>query len=240
MLLTRETFELMDRALAEDLIAEDVTTDILTPPDQQGEAMLLAKAEGVLAGLPVACAVFTRVDPSLQVEALVEEGSPLRQGQHLARIQGAVGTIMRAERTALNFLQRMSGIATETARYVKAVEGLPVQILDTRKTLPGHRYLDRYAVRMGGGSNHRFTLADGILIKDNHIAALHAQGLRPYRCGAQGRGAGPHCAESRGGGGIRGGSQGSPGGRRPYHSPGQHGPGGDVPGGRAGQGACPH
>ena len=177
MLLTHETFELIDRALVEDLIAEDVTTDILTPPDQQGKAVLLAQAEGVLAGLPVACAVFTRVDPSLQVETLVKDGSPLSHGQHLAHIQGAVGNIMRAERTALNFLQRMSGIATETARYVKAVERLPVQVLDTRKTLPGHRYLDRYAVRMGGGSNHRFTLADGILIKDNHIAALRAQGL---------------------------------------------------------------
>ena len=175
--LTHETFELIDRALAEDLAAQDVTTNILVPPEQRAEAFLLTNAEGILAGVTVACAVFARVDPSLQIEALLADGSPLGPGQHIARIQGAVRNILTAERTALNFLQRMSGIATETARYIRAVEGLPVRILDTRKTVPSHRYLDKYAVRMGGGANHRFTLADGILIKDNHIAALRVLGL---------------------------------------------------------------
>ena len=177
MLFNRETFDLIDRALAEDQAAHDVTTDTLISPDQQGTVALVARAEGVLAGLPVVGAVFARVDPSLRITALVEDGSPVNPGQHLASIEGAVAGMLRVERTALNFLQRMSGIATETARYVRAVEGLPARILDTRKTLPGHRHLDKYAVRMGGGRNHRQNLSDGILIKDNHIAAVRAQGL---------------------------------------------------------------
>ncbi|MCZ6615037.1 MAG: carboxylating nicotinate-nucleotide diphosphorylase [Chloroflexi bacterium] len=177
MLLIRETFDLIDRALAEDQVAHDVTTDTLITSGQQGAVVLVARAEGVLAGLPVAGAVFARVDPSLRLEALAEDGSPVSPGQHLARIEGAVAGMLRAERTALNFLQRMSGVATETARYVRAVEGLPARVLDTRKTLPGHRHLDKYAVRMGGGRNHRHNLSDGILIKDNHIAAARAQGL---------------------------------------------------------------
>ena len=177
MLLNRETFDLIDRTLAEDQAAHDVTTDTLISPDQRGTAVLMAKADGVLAGLPVAGTVFARMDPSLRIEPLAEDGSPVSPGQHLARIEGPVAGMLRAERTALNFLQRMSGIATETARYVRAVEGLPAQILDTRKTLPGHRHLDKYAVRMGGGRNHRLNLSDGILIKDNHIAAARAQGL---------------------------------------------------------------
>ena len=177
MLLNRETFDLIDRALAEDQVAHDVTTDTLISPDQQSTVALVARAEGVLAGLPVVGAVFARVDQSLRLEALAEDGSPVSPEQHLARIEGAVAGMLRAERTALNFLQRMSGIATETARYVRAVEGFPARILDTRKTPPGHRHLDKYAIRMGGGRNHRLNLSDGILIKDNHIAAERAQGL---------------------------------------------------------------
>jgi len=177
MLLNRETFDLIDRALAEDQVAHDVTTDTLVTSGQQGTVVLVARAEGVLAGLLVAGAVFARVDPSLRLEALAEDGSPVSPEQRLARIEGAVAGMLRVERTALNFLQRMSGIATETARYVRAVEGLPARILDTRKTIPGHRHLDKYAVRMGGGRNHRQNLSDGILIKDNHIAAVRAQGL---------------------------------------------------------------
>ena len=177
MLLNRETFDLIDRALAEDQVAHDVTTDTLISPDQQSTVALVARAEGVLAGLPVVGAVFARVDPTLRIKALVEDGSPVSPGHHLARIEGAVAGMLRAERTALNFLQRMSGIATETSRYVQAIQGLPTRILDTRKTPPGHRHLDKYAVRMGGGRNHRLNLSDGILIKDNHIAAARAQGL---------------------------------------------------------------
>ncbi|MFC1935211.1 carboxylating nicotinate-nucleotide diphosphorylase [Chloroflexota bacterium] len=175
--LTREILDLIDRALAEDLAAQDPTTTALVPPDQQGQAIVLAKAQGILAGVDVARAVFARVEPFLETGALLQDGVPLNPGDHIARIQGPISGILRAERTALNFLQRMSGIATETARYVRAVQGLHVRIVDTRKTVPGHRYLDKYAVRIGGGHNHRLNLADGILIKDNHIAALRAEGL---------------------------------------------------------------
>ena len=175
--ITSEILDLIDRALAEDMAAHDPTTAVLIPPDLQGHATVLAKAPGVLAGVGVALAVFARAEPSLETEALLQDGAPLEPGDHIAGIRGPVSGILRGERTALNFLQRMSGIATETARYVWAVHGLPVQIVDTRKTLPGHRYLDKYAVRTGGGHNHRLNLADGILVKDNHIAALRAQGV---------------------------------------------------------------
>ena len=175
--ITREILDIIDRALAEDLASQDPTTTTLIPPDQHGQAVIVAKASGVLAGPTVAAAVFARVEPSLETAVLLPDGAMLEPGYEIARIQGPVSGILRGERTALNFMQRMSGIATETARYVSAVEGLPVQILDTRKTAPGLRYLDKHAVRMGGGHNHRLNLADGILIKDNHIAALRAVGL---------------------------------------------------------------
>ncbi len=175
--ITREILDIIDRALAEDLASQDPTTTTLIPPDQQGQALIVAKASGVLAGPTVATAVFARVEPSLETEVMLPDGAVLEPGTQIARIRGPVSGILRGERTALNFMQRMSGIATGTARYVTAVEGLPVQILDTRKTVPGLRYLDKHAVRMGGGHNHRLNLADGILIKDNHIAALRAVGL---------------------------------------------------------------
>ncbi len=175
--ITREIVDLIDIALSEDLAAHDPTTATLISPEQEGRAILLAKSPGVLAGVSVACTVFARVEPTLEAEALMEDGATLKAGDHIAEIRGSVSGILRGERTALNFIQRMSGIATETAKYVKAVQGLPVQIVDTRKTVPGHRYLDKYAVRMGGGHNHRLNLADGILVKDNHIAALRAQGM---------------------------------------------------------------
>jgi nicotinate-nucleotide pyrophosphorylase (carboxylating) len=175
--ITSDIIELIDKALSEDLANQDPTTGMLVPPSQLGEAVILAKGEGILAGVDVALAVFTRLDPSLETEIYVEDGTPLSTGNHIAAVRGHLDGILRAERTALNFIQRMSGIATETWRYVRAVQGLPVQIIDTRKTVPGHRYLDKYAVRMGGGRNHRMNLADGILVKDNHIAALKLQEL---------------------------------------------------------------
>lgn len=175
--VTPDILELIDRALHEDLAYQDPSTGYLIPPDQRGAGVLVAKAPGVLAGAGVACRVFTRVDPSVEAAMLLPDGAGLNAGTQIARIEGRLGSILRAERTALNFLQRMSGIASLTARYVKAVEGLPVHIIDTRKTVPGHRYLDKYAVRTGGGRNHRMNLADGILVKDNHIAALTAEGL---------------------------------------------------------------
>ena len=127
--------------------------------------------------MEVALAVFRRVDPGLRTQALLEDGSALVPGDSVARVEGSAASILKGERTALNFLQRMSGIATETSRYLKAVEGCNAKIVDTRKTVPGWRYLDKYAVRAGGGANHRLNLADGILIKDNHIAALRSRGL---------------------------------------------------------------
>jgi nicotinate-nucleotide pyrophosphorylase (carboxylating) len=174
--ITPDILDLIDRALAEDLAYQDATTAALIPPDQNGTAVILSKADGVLAGVGLAYAVFQRADSSLNGEALLEDGAVLRPNDRIFLVRGPLRGILRAERTALNFLQRLSGIASETARYVRAVEGLPVQIIDTRKTVPGHRYLDKYAVRLGGGHNHRLNLADGILMKDNHLAALKARG----------------------------------------------------------------
>jgi nicotinate-nucleotide pyrophosphorylase (carboxylating) len=131
----------------------------------------------VLAGLPMAEAVFKAVEPSLQWRALAAEGSCLSPGQEVARIEGPLAAILRGERVALNYLTHLSGVATATARLVAAIAGLPVGIRDTRKTTPGLRTLEKYAVRLGGGQNHRLTLADAVLIKDNHLAALRARGL---------------------------------------------------------------
>ena len=175
--LPPEVYRLIDAALSEDQAFSDPTTQALIPPEIKATGMIRAKAAGVLAGLDVALDVFHRVDPDLDAQALITDGAGLVPGVDIARVTGAAGSILRAERTALNFLQRMSGIASDTNRYVQAVTGYPARIVDTRKTAPGHRYLDKYAVRMGGGYNHRLNLADGILIKDNHIEALRSREL---------------------------------------------------------------
>ena len=175
--LPPEVYRLIDAALSEDQVFNDPTTSALIPPEIRGVGMVRAKAQGVLAGVDVALAVFWRVDSSLEAQALLDDGAPLSPGMAVARIEGEAGSILRAERVALNFLQRMSGIASETNRYVRTIRGLKARIIDTRKTVPGHRYLDKYAVRMGGGHNHRLNLADGILIKDNHIQALRSREL---------------------------------------------------------------
>ena len=164
-------------ALAEDVASGDVTTQALIPPDLEGRASILVKRDGVLAGAEVAKAVFLRIDPSLRVEALIQDGAKVRKGDVAATINGRVESILRAERTALNFLCHLSGIATETARYVQAVKGTKAQITDTRKTSPGMRALEKYAVRTGGGKSHRMHLGESILIKDNHLAALRYSGL---------------------------------------------------------------
>ena len=177
MQITREIRDLIDRTLAEDLSIGDPTTDILVPPDLESTAVLLAKEEGILAGLDVGLEAFRRFDDRVSITALLNEGAPIRLGDHLGTIQGRVASLLKAERTAVNFMQHMSGIATQTQRYVKAVEGYPVRIVDTRKTTPGLRFLEKYAVRMGGGQNHRQNLGDGILIKDNHIDALRGDGM---------------------------------------------------------------
>jgi nicotinate-nucleotide pyrophosphorylase (carboxylating) len=168
---------IIDLALAEDISHGDVTTEALIPPGLQGKAFLLVKAKGILAGGEVAKRVFLKVNPSLTVEVLIQDGAEVKPGDIVATISGSVVSILKAERVALNFLQRLSGIASQTAQYVAKTHGLAVNITDTRKTTPGLRLLEKYAVRLGGGLNHRFHLGDGILIKDNHIAALHALGL---------------------------------------------------------------
>jgi nicotinate-nucleotide pyrophosphorylase (carboxylating) len=166
-----DVYALIDAAVAEDQTFNDPTTQAVVPPEIQGTGMLRAKGHGVLAGVDVAMAVFLRVDPTLDVKAILQDGAPLAPGSDIAVVRGSAAGILRAERIALNFMQRMSGIASDTHRYVEAVKGLNTRIVDTRKTAPGHRYLDKYSVRMGGGYNHRLNLADGILIKDNHIQA---------------------------------------------------------------------
>jgi len=168
---------LAKNALKEDRAWQDVTTTALVPPEQKGRGVIIAREEGVLAGLPMAEAVFKAVDPSLQWRPLAAEGDRLSPGQEVARIEGPLTAILRGERVALNYLTHLSGVATATARLVAAIAGLPAGIRDTRKTTPGLRTLEKYAVRLGGGQSHRLTLADAVLIKDNHLAALRARGL---------------------------------------------------------------
>jgi nicotinate-nucleotide pyrophosphorylase (carboxylating) len=179
--------EIIDRALAEDLIKGDVTTEALIAGDRRGTGFIVAKKEGILAGINVAKQVFHRVDPELKVELLLEDGAGVKPGSKVANVSGRIARILAAERVALNFLQRLSGIASETNRYVEAVKDLPVRIMDTRKTTPGLRVLEKYAVKVGGGENHRMSLGDGILIKDNHLAALRSQGLNVKQIVAKAR-----------------------------------------------------
>ncbi|UCD21955.1 MAG: carboxylating nicotinate-nucleotide diphosphorylase [Chloroflexota bacterium] len=172
-----EIEEIIDRALAEDLGNGDVTTEALISSDRQGAGFIVAKQEGILAGIDVAKQVFHRVDPELKVEVILEDGARVQSGTKVARVSGGIAGILKAERVALNFLQRLSGIASDTNRYVDKVEGLPVRIMDTRKTTPGLRSLEKHAVKVGGGKNHRMNLGDAILIKNSHLAALRSQGL---------------------------------------------------------------
>ena len=170
-------FPIIDLALAEDTGHGDVTSEALIPPTLPGRASILAKAEGVLAGIEVAGKVFLRVDPSLEMTVLIGDGTRIKPGDTIATVSGGVSGILRAERVMLNFLQRLSGIASLAAEYVARTEGLKARIVDTRKTTPGLRMLEKYAVRMGGAQNHRLHLGDGILIKDTHLAALRALGM---------------------------------------------------------------
>jgi nicotinate-nucleotide pyrophosphorylase (carboxylating) len=169
--------DLIRRALAEDIGRGDVTTEATIPAYVQATARIVARETGVVAGLPLAQRVFAALDPAIRFEAHVADGDAVEAGATLARISGAARALLTAERVALNFLGRLSGVATLTARCVAAVAGTQAQIVDTRKTTPGLRGLEKYAVRMGGGRNHRGGLDDGVLIKDNHIAA--SGGVRP-------------------------------------------------------------
>jgi nicotinate-nucleotide pyrophosphorylase (carboxylating) len=169
--------EIVDRALQEDLGQGDVTTSALIAPAERCRARVVAKGDGVLAGIDVAGGVFEVVDPGIAFEKLTSDGSRIWKGETVAVVEGAAAAILKAERTALNFLQHLSGIATETARYVLQTKGTKAVILDTRKTLPGLRMLEKYAVRMGGGGNHRMHLGESVLIKDNHLAVLRSAGV---------------------------------------------------------------
>jgi len=166
---------LIELALAEDLgDIGDLTSDCVLPAKAQGRAVLVARKAGRLAGLPVAQRVFERVDASVSFEPLLAEGAAFSAGSALARVTGLMRSLLVAERTALNFVQRLCGIATLTAQYVERLADTGAILLDTRKTTPGWRLLEKYAVRCGGGTNHRLGLYDGVLIKDNHLAALGA------------------------------------------------------------------
>jgi nicotinate-nucleotide pyrophosphorylase (carboxylating) len=168
-------------ALREDGAWDDVTTRALVPPDQQGSGAIIAKAGGVVCGLPVAAAAFAALERAIAVEQLVGDGAKVAAGDVVAHVSGPLAPILSGERVALNFLQRLSGVATATRRVVDAVAHNNARILDTRKTTPGLRALERYAVRCGGGENHRFNLSDAMLIKDNHLAAAQARGLTMAR-----------------------------------------------------------
>jgi len=160
-------------ALAEDLgEAGDVTSLSTIPADRAGRATFAVRTPGVVCGLPVIALVLGQLHAAVAVTLHVADGTPCERGTRLATVEGPLRAILTAERTALNFLQRLSGVATLTRKYVDAVAGLPVALLDTRKTTPGWRLLEKYAVRRGGGTNHRVGLYDGVLIKDNHLAGM--------------------------------------------------------------------
>ena len=176
-ILEEQVDNIINLALAEDTSHGDITSEILIPPELQGKASILVKAEGIVAGGEVAGKVFLKVDPSLKIDMLIKDSTGVEPGDIVATVSGRVTSILKAERVALNFLQMLSGIASQTAEYVARTRGFAVKITDTRKTTPGLRSLEKYAVRMGGGQNHRFHLGDGILIKDTHMAALRALGM---------------------------------------------------------------
>lgn len=159
----------IQNALHEDVREGDHTSLACIPKEVQDAAILLVKEDGILCGLEVAQAVFNAVDPNLELEILMKEGDAMKKGDIAFRVKGSAVSILTAERLVLNCMQRMSGIATLTSKYVKAVEGTSTKVIDTRKTTPGIRFLEKYAVTVGGGANHRMGLYDMIMIKDNHV-----------------------------------------------------------------------
>ncbi len=169
--------KLIDLAIAEDIGSGDITTDSLVPSDLAGSAVILAKEPLVLAGLETARQVFARFDEQTVFNATKAEGDQIKANETFIKLEGRLAALLKAERIALNFLQRLSGIATHVRAYVDAMGDSPVRLVDTRKTTPGWRVLEKYAVRVGGAANHRMGLYDGVLIKDNHIAACG--GVKP-------------------------------------------------------------
>lgn len=174
--LTLNADPLILSALREDITSEDVSTNSVTPERQAGCADLICKEDGIICGLEIFARVFTLLDPSTRVDLLAKDGDAVTKGQLLATVNGDIRTILSGERTALNYLQRMSGVATYTHNVAALLEGTSIKLLDTRKTTPNNRLFEKYAVRVGGGNNHRYNLSDGVLLKDNHIGA--AGGVR--------------------------------------------------------------
>jgi nicotinate-nucleotide pyrophosphorylase (carboxylating) len=170
-MITARTEHLIDLALEEDAGLGDITSRAIFPPRHRRRAVIDAKQDLVLCGVEIAARVFAKLDPTLKVRLLARDGQRLKKGDLALSVEGSTASILTAERTALNFLQRLSGIATQAARYAAAVKGTGVRIVDTRKTTPGWRALEKYAVRSGGCFNHRSSLGEQVLIKDNHIAA---------------------------------------------------------------------
>lgn len=158
-------------ALEEDINSEDVSTNAVMPDYKKGDVQLICKEDGIIAGLQIFERVFTLLDPETKVEFMVRDGEEVKKGQLLAVVTGDIRVLLSGERTALNYLQRLSGIATYTNGVAKLLEGTKTKLLDTRKTTPGMRIFEKYAVRIGGGHNHRYNLSDGVLLKDNHIDA---------------------------------------------------------------------
>jgi len=179
---TNEFDAIIDAALREDTPEGDVTSESIIPAEARSEAIFLAKEDGVLAGLAIARRVLEKIDPAVEFDEKIQDGAAFRKFDILAAIEGPTMAILKGERTALNFLQHLSGVATATRRFVDAVAGTKAKILDTRKTAPGWRALEKYAVRCGGGANHRAGLYDMILIKDNHIAAAGSITTAIERC----------------------------------------------------------
>jgi nicotinate-nucleotide pyrophosphorylase (carboxylating) len=163
--------QLIKLSLAEDIGSGDITTDYLIPPDQEGHGSIVAKEDLLVAGLEVAGQVFAVLDPGLRFDPAKADGDIVVAGEEVVRVKGRLASILKGERTALNFLQRLSGIATHVRRFMDELGDQKARLVDTRKTTPGWRVLEKYAVRVGGAANHRMGLYDGILIKDNHIAA---------------------------------------------------------------------
>lgn len=163
--------DLVKRALEEDLGYQDITTANLILPEQHSQGLFTAKGNGVIAGLEVGQAVFRHLNPEVQFQIAIDEGCPVKPGDTIARVKGPTRDLLKGERVALNFMQRLSGIATRTRQLSLLIEPYRACLLDTRKTTPGLRALEKYAVRVGGGRNHRFGLYDGVMIKDNHIKA---------------------------------------------------------------------
>ena len=167
--------QLISKSIQEDISHGDITTDSLIPPESNGLAVIVAKDSGILAGIHIAIEVFFQIDPDITYNMFVNDGDQVKNGDIVAELKGKTKSLLKAERLALNFLQRASGIATETGEYVKKIEGTSARILDTRKTTPGLREIEKYAVTVGGGYSHRFNLSDGVLIKDNHISSLRSE-----------------------------------------------------------------